>query len=177
MQYHYNDNELLYLINEGNDSALKIMYLKYSPLIYKRIYDLKINREKYEDFFQEGLMMLDKAIKTFNPFYNKSFNKYFDMILKRRFLRLIQGYYSYINNVSFLENMDDLFLCEEKKEVETLSDFDVSVLSKFEYIVLKKSIDEHLPARDIGIILDCNVRKVYNALSRGKVKLKKLIKK
>ena len=42
MHYHYNDNELLYLINEGNDSALKIMYMKYTPLIKKRIFDFKI---------------------------------------------------------------------------------------------------------------------------------------
>lgn len=177
MQYHYNDNELLYLINEGNDSALKIMYLKYMPLVKKRILELKINYERYQDFFQEGMMMLDKAIKTFNPFYNKTFNKYFDLILQRKFYRLVQEYHEYLNNVSILENLDEFILYEEETEISYLNDFDVDELSEFEYEVLKNFVENNLPAREIGKVLNCNVRKVYNALSRGKRKLKNSIKK
>lgn len=177
MHYHYNDNELIYLINEGNDSALKIMYLKYMPLVKKRILELKINYERYEDFFQEGMMMLDKAIKTFNPFYNKTFNKYFDLILQRKFYRLVQEYHDYLNNVIIFENIDEFILCEEEVEISYLNDFDINELSKFEYEVLKNFVENHLPAREIGKALNCNVRKVYNALSRGKRKLKNSIKK
>ena len=43
MKYHYNDNELLYLIREKEDSALEIIYQKYTPMIKKRIGDFKIN--------------------------------------------------------------------------------------------------------------------------------------
>lgn len=177
MHYHYNDNELLYLINEGNDSALKIMYLKYMPLVRKRISDFKIGYERYDDFFQEGMMMLDKAIKTFNPYYDKTFNKYFDLILQRKFIRISQEYTEYIKNVSILENLDEFFLQENEKEVVTLSDFEADDFSDFEYEVLKNFVLEHLPAREIGKLLDCNVRKVYNALSRGKRKMKNSIKK
>ena len=42
MKYHYNDNELLYLISEKEDSALEIIYQKYTPMIKKRIGDFKI---------------------------------------------------------------------------------------------------------------------------------------
>lgn len=176
MQYHYNDNELLYLINEGNDSALKVMYMKYVPLIKKRIFDFKIDRMRYEDFFQEGLMMLDKAIKTFNPIYNKSFNKYFDLILQRKYIRLVQNYYAYVNNVTLVENSDDFPLYEEKSDVLTMSDFDSNMLSKFEYEVLVNAFEKNMPARDISSIMNCDVRKVYNAISRGKKKIKASIK-
>lgn len=177
MHYHYNDNELLYLINEGNDSALKIMYLKYIPLVKKRILDFKIGYERYDDFFQEGMMMLDKAIKTFNPYYDKTFNKYFDLILQRKFIRISQEYNEYIKNVSILENLDEFFLQESEKEIVALSDFEIDDFSDFEYEVLKNFAENHLPAREIGKLLDCNVRKVYNALSRGKRKMKNSIKK
>ena len=177
MHYHYNDNELLYLINEGNDSALKIMYMKYTPLIKKRIFDFKIDRMRYDDFFQEGLMMLDKAIKTFNPIYSKSFNKYFDLILQRKYVRLIQNYYTYVNSVTLVENADDLSLQEEKREVFSLDEFDCTNLSKFEYEVLVNAFEKNMPARDICLVMECDVRKVYNAISRGKKKIKSIVKK
>ena len=64
MKYHYNDNELLYLIAEKDDSALEIMFKKYTPLIRKRISEYKMVGKNSEDYFQEGLMMLVKSIET-----------------------------------------------------------------------------------------------------------------
>ena len=54
MKYHYNDNELLYLIREKEDSALEIIYQKYTPMIKKRIGDFKIkykNKKAIKGFF------------------------------------------------------------------------------------------------------------------------------
>ena len=38
-----NDNELIYLIREGNEEALEIMFLKYEPLIKSKIIKFRRN--------------------------------------------------------------------------------------------------------------------------------------
>ena len=82
MKYHYNDNELLYLIREKEDSALEIIYQKYTPMIKKRIGDFKIKYKNQDDFFQEGLITLKKAIETYKDEYGKTLNKYFDLLIQ-----------------------------------------------------------------------------------------------
>ena len=85
--YKYNDYELLYLIQEMDDEALDIMLKKYIPLIKARIKAFRIKKSSQEDFLQEGLLVLNKAIQRFNPDSKKTFTRYFDMILQRQFIR------------------------------------------------------------------------------------------
>jgi RNA polymerase sporulation-specific sigma factor len=61
MIYQYNDSELLYLMYEDCEIALGILFNKYSNLIKKRLSDFRIHAKNYDDFYQEGLMMLYKA--------------------------------------------------------------------------------------------------------------------
>ena len=86
----YNDYELLYLMNEFDEEAEKILIEKYSVLIRFRIYKFKVKDRYIDDFMQEGLYMLLIAAKTYNEMSDKTFTKYFDLILQRKFQRLIE---------------------------------------------------------------------------------------
>ena len=90
MEDKYNDNELLYLMREGSIEAEEIIYKKYIFLIHKRISTFKIQKRYRDDFFQEGLMCLNVAINTYCDMYKKSFNKFFDLILQRKFIALLK---------------------------------------------------------------------------------------
>ena len=77
----YNDYELLYLMNEFDEEAERIFFEKYTNLIKTRVNKFGIKSRYREDFVQEGLYMLVVAIRTYNEYSNKTFNKYFDLIL------------------------------------------------------------------------------------------------
>lgn len=172
MKYHYNDNELLYLIKEKEDSALEIIYQKYIPMIKKRIGDFKIKYKNYDDFFQEGLITLKKAIETYKEEYGKTFNKYFDLLIQRRFIQLLKKESKYFYNVSVVEDVDTLVCLEERKEVVTLNEIDTSNLSLFENQVMEMIYNDNMKALEVSEQLKCDIRKVYNAVSRAKQKIK-----
>ena len=86
--YKYNDNELLYLIAENDDDAKNILINKYKPLIYKYAKKISKNLNEIDDYIQEGLLCVIKAINTFKDNYPFSFNNYLNILLKRKFIDL-----------------------------------------------------------------------------------------
>lgn len=85
----YDDYELLYLISESNEKALEALIKKYQPLIIKTIDKLNFDRRFFEDYIQEGNLILLNAIRTYKDSYGKSFCKYFELILLRELCRII----------------------------------------------------------------------------------------
>ncbi|MDD4000325.1 MAG: sigma-70 family RNA polymerase sigma factor [Bacilli bacterium] len=170
--YHYNDYELLYLIAEHDEIALDIMYSKYTPLIKARIYGFRIKPYNQEDFFQEGLWMLFRAIQTYRPNSRKTFNKYFDLILQRHFIHLLRKESKHFYNVELIENVD--FIKEEK---EAKPDLDLDLLislckfSKFEMQVLELQ-RQNYSSKEIANHIDCQIKQVYDATDRIKRKMK-----
>ena len=76
----YNDFYLIYLIKEMHcEVSLKLMFEKYGIFIKKKIHSFKIRNIDYDDFYQEGLICLNKAIYSYNDKYKKTFYKYFDI--------------------------------------------------------------------------------------------------
>ena len=102
----YNDLELLYLVYEGEKEAYDMLFDKYFGLIYKRAIGFKIKSKNFDDFIQEGLMSLDVAIHSFNPIFGKSFTRYFDMILQRRFIAILRKESGYFYNVTLVSTYD-----------------------------------------------------------------------
>ena len=99
----YNDYELLYLMSEFDEEAERILFEKYTNLIKARIRKFGVKPRYKEDFVQEGLYMLVVAVRTYNELSNKTFNKYFDLILQRKFLKIIQKEKNYYNDVDLRE--------------------------------------------------------------------------
>ena len=81
-----NDYELIYLVQEGSEIALDLLYHKYYIYINKMVGKYNIPKYKKEDLVQEGLDALFVSIKNFNPNkYDKTFFNYFKLVLLYNF--------------------------------------------------------------------------------------------
>ena len=89
----YNDYELIYLIHENSYEALGMMFHKYQKLIYSRIYKFKFPNDLFEDLVQECNLVLYKAINIFNDKFNKTFTKFFELLLENKLIDLYKKYY------------------------------------------------------------------------------------
>ena len=78
----YNDYELLYLIRANVEEARDILFWKYSFLIKSRINRLGVPRLYWDDYYQEGCLMLHRAIKIYDEGSRMSFTKFFELLLK-----------------------------------------------------------------------------------------------
>ena len=173
IKYQINDNELLYLIYEMNDYAFDFLCIKYTPMIKRRIKDFRVSPSYYDDYYQEGLIMLDIAVKTYRADMQKSFNKYFDLIFTRRLVQLTKKENRYLYFVSLIDDIDYLQLDEiEEVPIKSL-DLDLKVLSKFEEEIFTKIFYENYRIGDLSKSLNVSERCVYNALSRAKNKIRK----
>lgn len=86
-----NDYELIYLVQNHRDGiALEYLFKKYKLLIWKYIHMYDVPYYERDDFLQEGYLMLNKAINLFDESKNKTFTRYFELILKRKFWALLK---------------------------------------------------------------------------------------
>ncbi len=161
----YNDYELLYLMSEFDEEAERIFFEKYSHLIKARIYKFKIKDRFKEDYFQEGLYMLMIAIRTYNQFSNKSFNKYFDLILQRKFMKLIEKEKHYIYDVELSDN--DNVIADNNNFI--YGEVEENKFSDFENKVIYLRQRNYKP-KEIANILNCDVKSIYNCICRIKGK-------
>ena len=74
MYVNHNDYELVYLIKDGNVPAKEYLFKKYSVLI-KKIYREGFYNLRYQlfDFMQEGFIILEKVITSYDFSFNFSF--------------------------------------------------------------------------------------------------------
>ena len=95
--FKINDYEIIYLIKDHfHKDAFAFMLKKYEKFIWKNIHALYLDEDNKYDFYQESVIMLYKAIQTFNERYNKTITRYFELILKRRLYALKKEINSYI---------------------------------------------------------------------------------
>lgn len=173
--YQYNDYELLYLIYENDDTALDIMYQKYIPLIKSRIKGFRIKSWNYEDFFQEGLLVLNKAIQTYRMDSRKTFNKYFDLILQRRFIQILKKESSHFYNVDLVGSGELLMERICASEQSCLSDTD-DIISRCQFSEFEKQVltlfKQGIKIKEISDYLSCTCKQIYDANDRIKKKMK-----
>lgn len=81
-----NDYELLYQIANNDTYAYELMIEKYKLFIFCKIKSFHVLEK--EEFFQEGLIVLNTAINTFKDEYNKTFTRYFEKLLVNKFINL-----------------------------------------------------------------------------------------
>lgn len=101
----YNDYELIYLVQDQQDMmALELLFEKYDKFIHKKISQFYIYDADRDDFHQEGLIVLHKAVMTFKDTYNKTFMRYFETILERKFINLANKKKRYVKEIELLIN-------------------------------------------------------------------------
>ncbi|KFZ26939.1 MAG: RNA polymerase sigma-H factor [Candidatus Izimaplasma bacterium HR2] len=86
--YKHNDYEIISQIREGNNEALELLFEKYKPLISKKIYKFNLYYD-YDDMYQESLMVLFKSLERFDEKYSKTFTRYFEQNLERKFITIV----------------------------------------------------------------------------------------
>ncbi|MBU0996847.1 MAG: sigma-70 family RNA polymerase sigma factor [Firmicutes bacterium] len=170
----YNDHEIIFLIQEGNEEALSLMEEKYKLLIAKKISKFNLGYE-YDDAYQEGLIVLVRSAQRFKPVFNKSFTRYFEMNLENRFISIVRSkrrYFKFLSEKSPMLVEHEVH--EQPKLYFTKQDFDdfVSLLSSFEKTVFEQKFFNELEIEDIASLLNCDTKKVYNAIDRIRAKLK-----
>ena len=168
----YNDNELLYLIYENDDLATELLIDKYKPLILSSISKLNLTKEEKEEFYAEGLIYLVKAIHSYNERFFMSFNSYFTLILKRRFIKKKKKK-SHKTKIVYLDNIEEFIVDNSNKLENQILREDKILLSAFERRIYELKFINNETPRKIAKELNCEVKKIYDAIDRIRKKLRK----
>ncbi len=164
--YKYNDYELLYLIDIGNEDALETLVWKYGYLIKSKINKMNIPQVLRDDFYQEGCITLLKSAKIYDQNSKVYFTYFFDLILTRRFINLLR------------ENKT-MMMCEYRDTFDDVSDnmilkeddyFNLDCLefnfTEFENLVYQKIFVENKKIMDIAKELNTSSKCISNGKQR-----------
>lgn len=156
-----NDYELFYLLQEGNEQLTDFIINKYIPLVHKILFKLNITKRDWEDYFQEGLMILHKCILTYHE-SKGLFYSYCSICITRRIVRLLQQNKDNLYDISF----DDSILLKESpvfynQEIAKMKEF--QILLEIKTLTPKKYAEQH----------QLEIKYVYNQIYYLKSILKK----
>ena len=195
----YNDNELLYYVNEANEEATEIIYKKYEPLINnlarKIINYCKNSGVEINDLVQEGMLGLSKALEQYKDNKDASFYTFAKTCIERKMISAAiaarRQKHKILNDSLSIESTDEeghniceYLLSDDKSNPETMllnieREKDIlnkasHILTDFEIQVFELKING-FNYKEISEVLDRDVKAIDNALQRIKTKLKKNI--
>ncbi len=126
MFVNYNDFELIYLIQEGSEQALNLMYHKYLHWIVIKAKNIFPYNDKCRDLIQEGRILFFNCVKKYNSDLG-SFFTFFTVCLERRYNHLLKDKYYERNVIYFNEkkhfynsNIKHTRLFSFKNDIDTL---------------------------------------------------------
>ncbi|MBU1094508.1 MAG: sigma-70 family RNA polymerase sigma factor [Firmicutes bacterium] len=146
---------------------MEFMFKKYHKFIWKHVHLLNVDDKELDDLHQEGVLMLHKALKTFDDSKNKSFTRYFEMILRRQLYRVKNN----IPNYHLYEHTD---FCKGATYIEEEPDV-ISFSSVLEqeihllYFLQSRSVSEILR------LTGYSKKQIYNTIFRIKEKYKNML--
>jgi len=192
--------EIVHLAQQGDTNAMESILNKHKNTVrfFARKYFLV--GADIDDLAQEGTIGLYKAIMSYKPDANATFETYAKLCISRAIINAIkkgnsqsnnalnsslslgaQGEVDFSTNGNESEQDDSLFILADKHSPESLllekenaQDFDnltKKCLSTFEQDVLNLYLDGN-SYNEIAQILNNNVKSIDNALNRIKTKLK-----
>jgi RNA polymerase sporulation-specific sigma factor len=167
--YKINDYEIIYLIKDHfHEDAFAFMLKKYEKFIWKNIHLLYVDEDNKYDFYQESIIMLHKAIQTFDECYNKTFTRYFELILKRRLYSLKKEVNHYVlKEPSFFYQLES----PSTQKEDVVIQFDDERKQK----VYELYFDSHRSIKYISETLQLTKKQVYNTIYLIKQKIKEEI--
>lgn len=174
VEFTLNDYELLYLARLHDEEAINLIIKKYEKLIYKFNQKFDVSVSNYEDYLQEGRIIINKAIKSFDANSNKSFTRYVELLLYHRYIDLTRK-----NNVHKYEIISDDtidYLTFETSDIPKVNEeiiINYEDLSKLEQKIYSFRYDKNMKPRDISNELNIPITRVYSALERIKRKIRK----
>ncbi len=171
----------------GNQDSFRAVAKQFEPMIHKLVSLFDPPESERDDWFQEGLIGLYKAVLMYNPKLS-SFATFAYLCIKRNMISAVEAYNKKTNRlIQFPEDAEELF---GKADGSFLFDPQAQVLNQETYSILMNRIDSHLsnyenivlrlyltglPHDRIAQKLDTSRKSVDNAVSRIRRKLKVLI--
>lgn len=170
----HNDYEILYLLKEGNQEAMHLMFEKYKGLISKKIFKFNLQYE-FDDMYQESLMVLLKTIRHFDMKHAKSFTRYFEMNLERKFMTIVSKRRR--RQEIFKEN--ELYIFEKNHSTTISSQYYElyakeieKILTNEEYLVYTLREIKNYSVKYISSELERTDKQIYNIIHRAKTKIR-----
>jgi len=167
----FTDQELVALLNRGNQIAYTEIYNRYKLLMYTHVYKKLGNREEASDVIQELFTMLWKNHKTIH--ITSSLSGYLYTAARNSVLNIIEhrGVQSrYVDSLgqfagSFVAITDHLI---REKQMSALIEKEIAALPKKMREVFELSRKSHLSHREIAAQLDISeqtvTKQIKNAL-------------
>ena len=198
MKNEYNDQELLYLIADGNETASSILYDKYKNVINMKVKKFANYAKgfglEYKDLFQEGMVGLSEAINSYKDSKESKFSSFANICIDRQLFSLLaiakrkkhdflnESYSLDLQVADGINMLDHLFVDNEDLSVklereETANNLYNSIcegLSTFEKMVFDLKI-AGFEYNEIAKLLDKSYKSVDSALQRIRMKAKKVI--
>lgn len=177
-------NMLVESAKQGDTVAFELLAEKYRRLLNWYVKQLNLPLSEKDDFLQEGLIGLMKAVRTYDG-VSSSFVTYASVCIKSSIITAIRKYnkhknplLSYDDNLN--SNIPDVSNSPEssfidKESVGILYDKVFSVLSEYELNVFEMYLSD-LSYKDMSKKLNKDSKSVGNAVYRIKRKLKQTIK-
>ena len=179
------DNELISLIRNGSEKALNLLILRYTgtvSLLSNKYFSASLT---VDDWFQEGMIGLLGAIRTFNSGEKAAFSTYACVCIRNRLNSVLKKVNSSKNSLlnGSLAYHDDFVPSVDSPEDDYIENEDyrffttsfLNKLSKTEQKVIRyylAGFSYSETAKNLGI----SEKSVDNALCRAKSKLKKAFK-
>ena len=163
----YNDYELIYLSRFGDEDVIDIIIKKYEPLVHKMISNFNVDRLNKDDYLQEGRLIINKAISSYNEESKMTFTRYIEMLLYHRFIDLIRkknrDNYE-LMEIDKLEYLYDESLPDNKLNEEVSINYDS--LSNLEKEIYYYKYILKLSSKEISVKLNMPIKRVYSATER-----------
>lgn len=193
------DEELINIIKAGDKSALNFLLEKYKELVNMKAAKYFIIGAEKEDIFQEGMIGLFKAIKSFNPEKQNSFKTFANLCIERQLITAIKtsnrqkhmplNSYLSLNTTAYEEEDSDAVI--DILDSHTIEDPLDTITKKEYYESVENNIDKNLSGFEKQVLqqyirgdsyvsiaekLDTPVKSVDNAIQRIRKKAMKNIK-
>ena len=203
MNNNLSDEELIIALRDGDAKAIDIIIEKYKDLVRKKAGSMFILGADKEDLIQEGMIGLFKAVRDYDAGRDASFATFADLCVSRQMYKAVEvgnrkknaplnSYISIYENdedqggsgdgISILERIltetgkspEEVVI--DREQTENLEQKIYDSLSDFERKVLNLRLTG-LEYTDIARILGRDAKSTDNALSRIKIKVRKIIEK
>jgi len=194
----YNDYELVSLAQENNEAAINILHEKYKDLIYSKskkvFYYLKGKGLELSDVIQEAMIGFEEAINGYNQDDKALFYTFAMLCVDRQLKSLIikhnRDKYKILNEAVTLDNdeeehalhnfiTDDVTPESEFFNKEEANDIYIKIkdsLTDLEEVVFELKL-QGCSYNEIAEVLNVDSKDIYNAVSRIRNKVNRIINK
>ena len=171
----HNDYEIIYQIKQGNQEALSLMFKKYSSFIYKKIHKFNLLYVG-EDMYQEGLILLYNLCLKFDESKNKSFTRFFELSLERKYMSFItksvRRQEIMEENASYISSQTQTTNAKSEYHELYLQEI-AKILTKTENLVYTLRELKNYSIAYISENYNLDEKVIYNSLYRAKTKITK----